>query len=131
MPIGKLTQTLAAKLGELAQADRLKGPESVIAGVVRPGAGHGPRFLLEGEGARQFLRMNSNSYLGMAFRAEVRAAEEEAARDLGTGPGAVRFISGTWSPHLALERRLAAFHGRPGPEGGRPRLAGRTRRRDP
>jgi glycine C-acetyltransferase len=25
----------------------------------------------------------------------------------------VRFISGTWSPHIALERRLAAFHGRP------------------
>jgi glycine C-acetyltransferase len=25
----------------------------------------------------------------------------------------VRFISGTWEPHVALERRLAAFHGRP------------------
>src|SRR5207245_1790032 len=31
----------------------------------------------------------------------------------GTGPGAVRFISGTWSPHVALEQRLAAFHRRP------------------
>ncbi|HET6928518.1 MAG TPA: aminotransferase class I/II-fold pyridoxal phosphate-dependent enzyme, partial [Hyphomicrobiaceae bacterium] len=31
----------------------------------------------------------------------------------GTGPGAVRFISGTWEPHVALERRLAAFHDRP------------------
>ena len=56
--------------------------------------------------------MNSNSYLGMSLRAEVIAAEEEAAADYGTGPGAVRFISGTWSPHVALERRLAAFHGR-------------------
>jgi glycine C-acetyltransferase len=112
MPIGKLSKALAAKLDELAQADRLKGPESVIAGVIPPRAGRGPRFILEREGERQFLRMNSNSYLGMSFRAEVKAAEEEAARNLGTGPGAVRFISGTWSPHLALERRLAAFHGR-------------------
>src|SRR3972149_6085399 len=35
------------------------------------------------------------------------------ARAYGSGPGAVRFISGTWAPHVALEERLAAFHGRP------------------
>ena len=46
----------------------------------------------------------------MALRSEVVKAEEEAAAAYGTGPGAVRFISGTWSPHIALERRLAAFH---------------------
>ena len=57
--------------------------------------------------------MNSNSYLGMALRSEVIEAEEGGRRQYGTGPGAVRFISGTWSPHVALERRLAAFHGRP------------------
>ncbi|MCC6776120.1 MAG: pyridoxal phosphate-dependent aminotransferase family protein [Hyphomicrobiales bacterium] len=113
MPSGKLTTALAARLAELAQADRLKGPESIISGVIPARAGRGPRFLLEGEGDRQFLRMNANSYLGMSFRAEVKAAEEKATADLGTGPGAVRFISGTWSPHVALERRLAAFHGRP------------------
>jgi glycine C-acetyltransferase len=56
--------------------------------------------------------MNSNSYLGMSFRPGIVAAEDEAARVFGTGPGAVRFISGTWSPHVRLERRLAAFHGR-------------------
>src|SRR5438552_19070505 len=49
----------------------------------------------------------------MALRSEVVKAEEEAAAAYGPGPGAVRFISGTWSPHIALERRLAAFHGRP------------------
>jgi len=57
--------------------------------------------------------MNSNSYLGMALRSEVIEAEDKAAVAYGTGPGAVRFISGTWSPHVALERRLAGFHGRP------------------
>jgi glycine C-acetyltransferase len=39
-------------------------------------------------------------------------AEEEATRRFGAGPGAVRFISGTYDAHVRLERRLAAFHGR-------------------
>src|SRR5690606_19168160 len=43
---------------------------------------------------------------------EVIRAEEEAAKRFGAGPGAVRFISGTYAPHRELERRLAAFHGR-------------------
>ena len=100
------------RLDEMAQSGRLKGNESVICGVIPARDGKGPRYLLEGEGDTAFLRMNSNSYLGMSFRAEVVAAEEEAVRHFGTGPGAVRFISGTWSPHIRLERRLARFHGR-------------------
>ena len=112
MPISRLSDALAKRLETLGQENRLKGDESVICGVAPARDGAGPRYLLEGEGDRPFLRMNSNSYLGMSFQAAVIAAEEEAARGLGTGPGAVRFISGTWSPHVRLERRLAAFHGR-------------------
>jgi len=84
----------------------------VIRGVIPAHDGKGPRYLLEGEGEQAFLRMNSNSYLGMSFHAGVIAAEAEAASTFGTGPGAVRFISGTWSPHIRLERRLSAFHSR-------------------
>ena len=112
MPIQGLTRALTARLEEMGQSGRLKGRESVIRGVVPAGNGLGPRYLIEGED-RPFLRMNSNSYLGMALHAQVVAAEEKAAAGYGTGPGAVRFISGTWSPHTALERRLAAFHRRP------------------
>jgi glycine C-acetyltransferase len=112
MPIQGLTRLLAARLDEMREAGRLKGAETVIRATVPPQAGRGRRYLLEGEGARAFLRMNSNSYLGMSFRAEVIAAEEEAVRGFGTGPGAVRFISGTWSAHTLLESRLAQFHGR-------------------
>jgi glycine C-acetyltransferase len=113
MPTKGLTQALAARLDEMAQSGRLKGRESVIRGVIPARDGHGPRYLIEGEGDTPYLRMNSNSYLGLALRSEIIEAEEKAATAYGTGPGAVRFISGTWSPHVALERRLAAFHGRP------------------
>jgi glycine C-acetyltransferase len=112
MPTSKLNDVLAKRLETLGQENRLKGAESVICGVIPARDGKGPRYLLEGEGDKAFLRMNSNSYLGMSFRAGVVAAEDEAARRFGTGPGAVRFISGTWSPHIRLEQRLAAFHGR-------------------
>jgi glycine C-acetyltransferase len=112
MPIHGLTRALAARLEEMARSGRLKGKEAVISGVIAGHDGHGPRYAIEGEGDRPFLRMNSNSYLGMALRSEVVEAEELAAALYGTGPGAVRFISGTWSPHLALERRLARFHSR-------------------
>jgi glycine C-acetyltransferase len=112
MPIQALNQALASKLDEMKQAGRLKGRETIIRGVVPPGSGKGRRYLLEGEDEKAFLRMNANNYLGLSFRPEVVAAEEEAVRQFGTGPGAVRFISGSWSPHTALERRLAQFHGR-------------------
>jgi glycine C-acetyltransferase len=42
----------------------------------------------------------------------VLEAAERAIRSYGAGPGAVRFISGTSRPHVELEERLAAFHGR-------------------
>jgi len=112
MPIQGLTRALAARLDDLARSGRLKGTEAVICGVIAGRDGHGPRYLIGGDGGRPFLRMNSNGYLGMALRSEVIEAEEQAAALCGTGPGAVRFISGTWSTHVALEQRLARFHGR-------------------
>jgi glycine C-acetyltransferase len=48
----------------------------------------------------------------MSLNKEVIKAEEEAAEKFGAGPGAVRFISGTYSVHKALEKKLADFHGR-------------------
>jgi glycine C-acetyltransferase len=113
MAIHGLTESLSERLQQMEREGRLKGRESVVVGFVPSKDGRGPRFLIEGEGDKLFLRMNSNSYLGMAVRLEIVEAEERAAVDYGTGPGAVRFISGTWSPHVALERRLAAFHRRP------------------
>jgi glycine C-acetyltransferase len=113
MQIQGLSQALALRLDEMKQAGRLKGKETVVRGIAPTEPGKGRRYFLDGEGERGFLRMNSNSYLGMSLRPEIIAAEEEAVRQFGTGPGAVRFISGTSSPHVELEQRLAQFHRRP------------------
>jgi glycine C-acetyltransferase len=56
--------------------------------------------------------MNSNSYLGLSRHPAVIDAGEGAIRQVGAGPGAVRFISGTYQAHLDLESSLAGFHHR-------------------
>jgi glycine C-acetyltransferase len=112
MPLDRVSTALRTHVADLEERGTAKGPESVVTEVIRPNGTRGPRFRLEGEGDREFIRMNSNSYLGMSLRAEVIAAEEEAAQRYGAGPGAVRFISGTYDVHVALERRLAEFHER-------------------
>lgn len=108
----RLDEALQSHVKELEAAGTAKGAEKVVTAVSAPAGERGPRFWLQGEGEREFLRMNSNSYLGMSLRQEIVEAEEHAVARYGTGPGAVRFISGTYEPHVQLERRLAAFHGR-------------------
>lgn len=112
MPINRQEQHLRLKLAALEQNGSLKGRERVIRDILPADGARGPRYLLVGCGDRPFLRMNANSYLGMSLRKEVIAAEEEAAGKFGAGPGAVRFISGTFTTHVALEKKLAAFHRR-------------------
>jgi len=112
MPLDRLDQVLADQVAELEEQGTAKGRETVVTGVLPAEGDRGPRFLLAGEGERPFLRMNSNSYLGLSLEERVMRAEAEATERFGAGPGAVRFISGTYQPHIDLEARLAEFHGR-------------------
>ena len=112
MPIDRVAGVLRAHVADLEAKGTAKGAESVVVEVIPPQGERGPRFRLEGEGSREFIRMNSNSYLGMGLRPEIIHEDEVAVRKYGAGPGAVRFISGTYAAHTALEARLAKFHGR-------------------
>jgi glycine C-acetyltransferase len=112
MPSDRLLDALTRHVTGLEEAGTAKGEESVVTDVIAPRNGRGPRFRLADAGDQEFLRMNSNSYLGFGLRPELIDAEEQAAHRFGVGPGAVRFISGSYAPHVELEDRLAAFHGR-------------------
>jgi len=107
-----LEGVLNERLDELKVKGSLKGKEMVITGVKPAEPGKGPRYYIEGQGDKEFLKMNANSYLGLSLDQEVIETEEKTARKFGAGPGAVRFISGTYQPHVELEKRLAKFHGR-------------------
>ncbi len=112
MPIDKIEKALSLKLTQLKETGAIKGKESVISEIKKSEGARGIRYLLEGEGGKEFIKMDSNSYLGMSLRKEVIEAEKEAAERFGAGPGAVRFIHGTYKPHIELEKRLADFHRR-------------------
>jgi glycine C-acetyltransferase len=110
--LAKLNAALATELTTLETEGRAKPRERVIVGYDPPEGGRGSRYHLAGE-ERTFIRMNSNSYLSLSHHRRLVAAADEATRRFGVGPGAVRFIDGTFAPHVELERSVAAFLDRP------------------
>jgi len=112
MSVNNIEKVLSQTLTELENEGRLKGKEYIITKVKKAQGEKGPRYFLKGKGEQEFIRMNSNSYLGMSLREEIIEAEERATKEYGVGPGAVRFISGTFQPHRELEKKLASFHQR-------------------
>jgi glycine C-acetyltransferase len=109
MPLGKLNSSISRKLEELEEQCRAKGQERVIERVVRPREGKGFRYVLKGHQG-EFIKMDSNSYLGFNHEPALEEAEAKASKAFGVGPGAVRFIDGTFEPHIQLEAALARFH---------------------
>jgi glycine C-acetyltransferase len=112
MPLNRLDRALTREIDALAAEGRAKAPERVITAYLPPAGARGPRYRLRGN-PREFIRMNSNSYLSLAHHPELIRAADEATHGLGVGPGAVRFIDGTFEPHAALEEGVARFIGKP------------------
>ena len=111
MPLKKVKSVMSGRLEEFKELGILKG-EPIVTGLKKSTRKKGVRILVDGYGEREFIRMNSNSYLNLGLRQDLIEAEEETARELGTGPGAGRSMSGTYKVHRDLEERLAAFHGK-------------------
>lgn len=95
-----------------SEIDRIDGTktskrnEKIITGFTKDPS---RRAIIDG---KEVLIFNSNDYLGLRFHPELMKAEHEASENFGTGPGAVRFISGSLASHRELEKKLAEFHGR-------------------
>jgi len=111
MALTQLDQALQTEIDRLKEEGRAKPPERIITGYHPPAEGRGPRYSLLGQ-EHFFLRMNSNSYLSLSNHPELIAAADAATHACGVGPGAVRFIDGTFSYHVALEERIARFVGK-------------------
>jgi 8-amino-7-oxononanoate synthase len=62
-------------------------------------------------GGKRLINFSSNDYLGLANDPILRGAAVAAIQEFGVGAGASRLISGTQSPHLRLEKALAAWKG--------------------
>jgi glycine C-acetyltransferase len=58
---------------------------------------------------QQVLNFCANNYLGLADHPAIVSAAKAALDDWGFGMASVRFICGTQTQHLELERRLASF----------------------
>lgn len=112
MSLEKLEIPLMQQIESIDSKGISKRHEKIITGIMGAKGDFGPRVTLAGEGDKPFLQMNSNSYLGLSMHADVIQAEEDASHQYGTGPGAVRFIGGTFEPHVTLEKKLATFYGR-------------------
>ena len=111
MALDRFHDLAQQELDDLSAQGKRKSLEAVVERVIQPQGERGPRFVLRGDSAT-YLRMNANSYLGLGFHPQLIEADEAAVRAYGVGPGAVRFISGSYLPHVELEARLAQFHGR-------------------
>jgi len=112
MSLSNIESLFSKQLATIEKQGTSKRNEQVISAIKPAANGYGPRYFLADQGEKAFLRMNSNSYLGLSLHSSVIAAETEASEQYGVGPGAVRFISGTYKPHKDLEQKLADFHGR-------------------
>ncbi len=112
MALDKLNQALVEEVEALHREGRAKAPERIIVEYIPPRGDRGPRYKLQGSD-QEFIRMNSNSYLSLSNHPELIKAADEATHRFGVGPGAVRFIDGTYCYHVELEERIARFVNKP------------------
>lgn len=112
MPLDRSKKSLEEKIKEIDEKGIVKRKESIILEIKKCDGTKGNRYILKGEENKEYIRMNSNSYLALHLNERVKQKEEEAIKKFGVGPGAVRFISGTYEPHKALEERISKFHNR-------------------
>lgn len=106
MPRQQFFQSLHDEIARIDEAGVSKRNEKLIERFTNDAC---PRAVIGGQDYRVF---NSNDYLGLRHHQMLKKAEYETSEACGTGPGAVRFISGSFAVHRNLEQALATFHNR-------------------
>ncbi len=106
MANAKFCKILSDELKRIDTAGSTKRFEVVIEGFTKEAS---PKAVIKN---KHYIVFNSNDYLGLRFNKEIIKSEHVAADKFGTGPGAVRFISGTLQIYKDLEAEIAKFHNR-------------------
>jgi glycine C-acetyltransferase len=101
-------KVVASEIMRIDESKTSKRFENIIEGF-EFSDDYAPKAIVKG---KNYAVFNSNDYLGLRFHPEVRKGEEDASEKYGSGPGAVRFISGSMTVHKELEKATARFHGR-------------------
>ena len=97
-----LTEQVGAELAALRDARTYKRFNTLE-------SPQGPVVRMAGRG--EVIVLSSNNYLGLADHPEVVRAGIEGLERYGAGTASVRFICGTFEPHLELERKVADLSG--------------------
>lgn len=106
MAKNEFIKLLANEVQRIDDSHTAKRKEIIIEGYTKD---PNPKAVI---GGKKYTVFNSNDYLGLRHHPNLKKAEKEASEQYGTGPGAVRFISGTLKVHRDLEKAIAKFHGR-------------------
>jgi glycine C-acetyltransferase len=102
--IDNFYQLIKKEIETIDETGSTKRHEKVIDGFT---AETPPRAIING---KKYYIFNSNDYLSLRFHPSLIKAEKQAGERWGTGPGAVRFISGTLTIYQELEEAVANFH---------------------
>lgn len=100
----KFISIIQSEIERIDTSGSTKRNEVVIEGFTKEVS---PKAIING---KNYIVFNSNDYLGLRFSPVLLEAEEATAKKFGSGPGAVRFISGTLSVYKELEKAIARFH---------------------
>jgi glycine C-acetyltransferase len=98
---GTMREQLNATLEEIREAGLFKNERQISS----PQSSH-----ITAAG-KDVLNFCANNYLGLADHPEIVAAAKQAIDDWGFGLASVRFICGTQTLHIDLERRVSEFLG--------------------
>lgn len=95
---------LSKEIERIDKAKTSKRFEKIIDGFTKEKS---PKAIIN---KKKYQVFNSNDYLGLRHHPLLKKAEQKASKIYGTGPGAVRFISGSLKIHRDIEKALAKFH---------------------
>ncbi|MDY6968472.1 MAG: 8-amino-7-oxononanoate synthase [Spirochaetota bacterium] len=94
-----LDQLLKPKIDSLKEIGLYRSIRSITGPVE-------PTVIVDG---KEVILLSSNNYLGFANHPELKRAAMSAIKELGTGSGGSRLISGNLDIHQELESRIAEF----------------------